>query len=96
VKNILRRVEINKIKLSYLIVEKKDSMDSYYLTPVWNVCGDMYLHYTADYPTGESDTYSLDESFERNVWRSRYDTRDYAVVTINAIDGSAVLRYRGR
>lgn len=90
-----RRVEINKVSLSYLQVAKKDSINSYYLIPVWNVCGDMYYHYKSDYPTGQSDTYILDENFERNVWRSRYDKKDYSIATINAIDGSVVERRRG-
>jgi hypothetical protein len=90
-----RRVEINKIKLSYLTIAKKDSMNRCYLIPVWNACGDMYYHYKSDYPTGQSNTYILDENFERNVWRSRYDTKDYSIATINAIDGSVVERRRG-
>ncbi len=90
-----RRLAIHKIALSYLIVAKSGDMSSYYLMPVWNVCGDMYYHYINSYPTGESNTFILDENNERLVWRSRYDTRDYSILTLNAIDGSVIDRSRG-
>ncbi len=90
-----RRLQISKIKLSYLLIEKENDLNSYYLMPAWNVCGDMFYHYVEDYPTGEHDTYILDENFERNAWRERNDTRDYAILTLNALDGSVITRYPG-
>lgn len=90
-----RRLEVYKIKLSYIQTAVPNDFEHYYLTPVWNVCGDMYYHYKDSYPTGEHDTYILDENFERNVWRNKYDTSDYSILTINAIDGSVVSRNRG-
>ena len=91
-----RRLEITRIKLSYLVVAKRNDLSSYYLIPVWNVCGDMYYHYIDSYPTGESNTFILDENNERCVWRMRYDARDYSIITINAIDGSAIDRLKWR
>ena len=91
---VSRRLEVNKLQLSYLLIEKQNDMDSYYLIPVWNVCGDMYYHYRDDYPTGESNTYILDENFERNPWRMRDDDHVYSLLTINAIDGSVIPRRR--
>ena len=90
-----RRLEVNKIALSYLVVAKKNDMESYYLIPVWNVCGDMYYHYIDSYPTGESNTYILDENNERLAWRSKYQTGEYSILTINAIDGTVIPRGRG-
>ena len=91
-----RRLEISKVKLSYVLMAKKDDMDSYYLAPVWNVCGDMYYHYADSYDNrDETGGYILDENHERNVWRSRYDTGDYSIITINALDGSVIPRHRG-
>jgi hypothetical protein len=65
---------------------------SYYLMPVWNICGDMYYHYKDSYPTGESNTYVLDEKNERNVWRASNDKMDYSILTLNAVDGSVIPR----
>ena len=56
----------------------------------------MYYHYIDSYPTGESNTFILDENNERCVWRMRYDARDYSIITINAIDGSAIDRLKWR
>ena len=78
------------------MVAKRNDLSSYYLIPVWNVCGDMYYHYIDSYPTGESNTFILDENNERCVWRMRYDARDYSIITINAIDGSAIDRLKWR
>lgn len=89
-----RRLEVNKVAMSYLVVAKKDDMTSYYLIPVWNVCGDMYYHYKDSYPTGKSNTYVLDENNERLAWRSRYQTGEYSILTINAIDGTVIPRGR--
>jgi hypothetical protein len=89
-----RRLEITKIRLSYLMVAKANDMTSYYLIPVWHVCGDLFYHYIDSYPTGDSDTYILDENFERNVWRMLDDTADHSVLTLNAIDGSVIPRRR--
>ena len=89
-----RRLEVYRVKLSYVMVAKSDDFDSYYLIPVWNVCGDLYYHYIDSYPTGESNTYVLDENYERFAWRLRYDTEDYSILTINAIDGSVIPRRR--
>lgn len=90
-----RRLEVYKLKLSYLMIPVKDDMESYHLVPVWNVCADMYYHYPDDYPIGQGDTYILDEKYERNVWRSLDDEAEYSVLTINAIDGSVIPRWRG-
>ena len=89
-----RRLEVYKLKLSYLMIPVKEDMESYHLVPVWNVCADMYYHYSDDYPIGQGDTYILDEKYERNVWRTPDDDADYSVLTINAIDGSVVPRWR--
>ena len=89
---VSRRLEVNNLQLSYLLIDKQNDIDCYYLLPVWNVCGDMYYHYRDDYPTGESNTYILDENFERNAWRIRNDTRDFSILTINALDGSVIPR----
>jgi hypothetical protein len=91
---VSRRLEVSRLQLSYLLIEKQNDIDSYYLMPVWNLCGDMYYHYRDDYPTGESDTYILDENFERNPWRMRDDTRVFSVLTLNAVDGSVIPRRR--
>lgn len=88
-----RRLEIYRIKLSYMLIPKANDMDRYYLAPLWNVCGDLYHCYKDSYPTGTSNTYILDENFELNVWRHRFDP-DYSILTINAIDGSVIPRYR--
>lgn len=90
-----RRLEIYKLKLSYVMIAKKDDMDSCYLAPVWNVCGDMYDHYLDTYPTGESNTYILDENNERNTSRMPMEMdRDLSILTLNAIDGSVIPRFR--
>jgi hypothetical protein len=53
-------------------------------------------HYKDSYPTGQSNTYLLDETHERHPWRSRYDMdADYSILTINAIDGSVIPRHIG-
>lgn len=94
---VSRRLEVNKLKLSYLPIEKQNDLDSYYLMPVWNVCADMYYKYRDDYPTGESNTYILDDNNERNAWAGEiYHTRDGSMMTINAVDGSVIPRHSGR
>jgi hypothetical protein len=93
-----RRLEIGRIKLSYVMMVKQDDMDSFYLSPVWNVCGEMYYHYLESYDDrGETGGYILDKNRERiaspgsDLWMDR----DYSVLTINAIDGSVIPRHRG-
>jgi hypothetical protein len=93
---VSRRVEVNKLKLSYLPIEKQNDLNSYYLMPVWNVCAEMYYHYRDDYPSGESDTYILDDNNKRKVWmQDIFDTSDHSILTINAVDGSVIPRHRG-
>lgn len=89
-----RRLEVNKIVLSYLVVAKSDSMSSFYLIPVWNVCGDLYYHYKDGYLNrGESEGYVLDENNERTASRQyRYDTAGHSMLTISAIDGTVIPR----
>lgn len=86
-----RRLEISKLILSYLLVEKKDNRDSYYLLPVWNVCGNMYYHYEE----GKGKGWQLDENNERCV-SSPQPCEDASIMTINAVDGSVISRQNGR
>lgn len=94
----LRRLEISKVKMSYMMVPKKNELESYYLIPVWNVCGDMYYHYTDSYDNrDETGGWILDGNHERNAWRATCDgIGDFSILTINAIDGSVIPRHRGR
>ncbi len=90
-----RRLGVNKLVLSYMMVAKANDMSSYYLIPIWDVCGDLIYHYTDDYPTGQSNTWVLDENNERYPWCSRYETPgNKSILTINAVDGSVIPRHR--
>ncbi len=88
------RLEVNTIKLSYLLIDKQNDMDSYYLIPVWNVCGSLYYHYRNDYPAGVSEPFDIDENMERAAWGTFGQTHLYSVLTINALDGSVIPRDR--
>ena len=93
-----RRLEIGRIKLSYVLMARKDHMDSYYLAPVWNVCGDMYYHYLESYDDrSETGGYILDKNRERiaSPGTDFGTKRDSSILTINAIDGSVIPRHRG-
>jgi hypothetical protein len=86
-----RRLEVKKIMLSYLVVAKANDFSSYYLIPVWNVCGDLYYRYKDEYAA--TCGYVLDENNERNaIAQYRGDTADHSVMTISAIDGTVIPR----
>ncbi len=86
-----RRLEINKIVLSYLVVAKADDFSSYYLIPVWNVCGDLYYRYKDEY--AETSGFVLDENNERKATLQHvFDTSDHSLLTISAIDGTVIPR----
>lgn len=86
-----QRVVVDRLVLSYMMAQKPDSADEYYFIPVWDACGDVRFHYPEDYPDGTSNHYILDENRERGD-QGQLDGPPVSLVTINAIDGSAIKR----
>lgn len=81
------RLAVNKIVLSYMLVEKKDDASEMYYIPVWNVVGDMYWRFEDGYDPekDEGGGYLIDEN---NEWPS---FKNRCVLTINAIDGNIII-----
>ncbi len=94
---VARRLEIDKITLSYIQLPKKDDLSACYYAPVWDVCGDLYVRFPDDY-TEEGGGYLVDENNERELLHMRTEEdriRDISVLTINAVDGSVAERFQG-
>ena len=89
---ISRRVEIDKIVLSYMQVRKGSDLTERYYIPVWDVCGRIY----EKYPTNIGDVgYPLDENGEADIFRELEEDTPISLLTINAIDGSVIDRVQG-
>jgi hypothetical protein len=87
-----RRLEVDKIVLSYLVVAKANDFSSFYMIPVWNICGDLYYHYKEGY-SERGGGFVLDENNERNATQQYVgDTSDHSLLTISAIDGTVIPR----
>jgi beta-lactamase regulating signal transducer with metallopeptidase domain len=87
-----RRLEVDKIVLSYLVVAKANDFSSFFMIPVWNICGDLYYHYKDGY-SERGGGFVLDENNERSATRQHVgDTSDHSLLTISAIDGTVIPR----
>lgn len=82
---ISRRLEINRIVLSYMNVRKESDFSATYYIPVWDVIGTMVYCYEENYAP-EYDGWILDENQERIAYEN------CSVLTVNAIDGSVIER----
>lgn len=85
---ISRRLDIDKIVLSYMNVRKESDFSSTYYVPVWDVIGTMTYQYPDDY-SPENGGYILDENNERIAYEN------CSVLTVNAIDGTIIDRGMG-
>ena len=88
---IARRLEVDKIVLSYTNVRKDSDFTSTYYVPVWDVIGTMTYIYKEDYDPEavEGGGYILDVNNERIAYEN------CSVLTVNAIDGTFIDRGMG-
>ena len=85
---ISRRLDIDKIVLSYMNVRKESDFSATYYVPVWDLIGTMTYQYADNY-SPENGGYILDENNERIAYEN------CSVLTVNAIDGTIIDRGMG-
>ena len=80
-----RRIEINRIVLSYMQARDDTNVSEQTYIPVWNVCGRLIYRYDS----AEDCGWIVDENNERVITTGN-DRDEYSLLTINAIDGTVI------